>query len=76
LKEATTMSKLFQKPTREQVASLYEAVEKIDDVNALRRALSYCIHIVKLYDFETIIRMLDLPERCEETVPFKEEVKP
>lgn len=62
-------STLFVRPTQPMVESLADQISEVQDIYRLKTALRYCIHVVSLYDYNTVIRLLGLPERCEETVP-------
>lgn len=68
-----TASSLFCRPSQAMIESLCEQVSDVQDVSRLRQALRYSIHMVTLYDYRTIQRLLGLTDRCEETVPFNDE---
>lgn len=62
-------STLMARPTQPMIESLCDQIVDVQDVYRLKTALRYCIHFATLYDYNTVKRILGLPERCEETVP-------
>ena len=66
-------SRLLMRPSAPMVESLCDRLADIQDVYRLKTALRYCVHFSTLYDYDTIVRLLGLPARCEETVPFSVE---
>jgi hypothetical protein len=69
----SSASRLLMRPSMPMIESLCDRIADTQDIYRLKTALRYCVHFSTLYDYDTIIRILGLPARCEETVAFSTE---